>query len=178
MKPDLIPLTDELGISVELLAERGLRKFAETADPQLAEYASDGRPHLLCPPAAKAWRSLRLAASRDGIRLFIVSAFRSIERQNEIFRSKLAAGLSLDEILAVSAPPGYSEHHTGRAIDLSTPGCPSLTADFEQTPAFAWLQLRAGEFGFYLSFPRENACSYIYEPWHWCFADTTGPTTE
>ena len=170
-------LADELGISGELLAGRGLQKYAEAADLQLAEFGRDGRPRLLSPPAAAAWRSLRQAAWDDSIELFIVSAFRSIARQEEILRSKLAAGLSLDEILAVSAPPGYSEHHTGRAVDLSTPGCRSLTADFELTPAFAWLQGRAGDFGFYLSFPRNNARGYIYEPWHRCFTDETATTT-
>jgi D-alanyl-D-alanine carboxypeptidase len=176
MNPYLATLTSEPGFSCECLAERGLAPYAETADLQLAEYGRDGRPRLLAPPAAAAWRSLRQAAGNEGIELFIVSAFRSIARQEEIFRSKLAAGLSLDEILAVSAPPGYSEHHTGRAVDLSTPGCRSLTAEFEQTPAFAWLQARAGYFGFSLSFPRDNARGYIYEPWHWCFTTPAVPT--
>ncbi|MNW15580.1 D-alanyl-D-alanine carboxypeptidase [compost metagenome] len=44
---------------------------------------------------------------------------------------------------------------------------------FEQTPAFAWLQANADRFGFVLSFPRGNACGYLYEPWHWCYQQVT-----
>ncbi|MDP2370951.1 D-alanyl-D-alanine carboxypeptidase family protein, partial [Rhodoferax sp.] len=105
----------------------------------------------------------------DGIDLFIVSAFRSVERQAEIVRRKLASGQSLETILAVSAPPGFSEHHSGRAVDLSTPGVAPLEPAFDQSPAFAWLVQRAAVFGFRLSFPEGNAQGYQYEPWHWCF---------
>ena len=177
MPPVFLEPANGLGIPEEVLLSRGLPRYAEAAILQLAETRRDGRPRLLLPAAATAWQALRQAALDDGIELFIVSAFRSIARQEEIFRSKRAAGLSLDEILTVSAPPGYSEHHSGRAIDLSTPGCRSLTTDFELTPAFAWLQKRAGDFGFYLSFPRDNARGYLHEPWHWCFtAANAAPT--
>jgi zinc D-Ala-D-Ala carboxypeptidase len=72
-------------------------------------------------------------------------------------------------VLRINAPPGYSEHHTGRAVDLGTAGCAALDQAFAQTPAFAWLQRHAQRFGFYLSYPRDNAEGYLYEPWHWCF---------
>jgi D-alanyl-D-alanine carboxypeptidase len=74
-------------------------------------------------------------------------------------------------VLSVTAPPGYSEHHTGRAVDVATPGSPVLETTFEQTRAFSWLQKHANNFGFYLSFPQGNASGYQYEPWHWCFSD-------
>ena len=68
-----------------------------------------------------------------------------------------------------SAPPGCSEHHTGRAVDIGTPHCKVLDEEFEQTEAFDWLVRFAGKFGFRLSYPRGNSCGYAYEPWHWCF---------
>ena len=59
-----------------------------------------------------------------------------IDYQRQIWERKLAAGESVEQILRVSAPPGYSEHHTGRAIDLTAPGCPPVTEEFETTSAF------------------------------------------
>ena len=111
---------------------------------------------------------MKAAAQADGVAIRIVSAFRSIERQTEIVRGKLERGLSLDAILEVSAPPGYSEHHTGRAVDITTDGASALEIEFERTEAFRWLCSRAGEFGFSLSYPRDNPHGYAYEPWHWC----------
>ena len=172
MNPRLASLGAELGISSELIAVRGLREYEEATILDVAEVGADGRDNLLVPAAAEAWRKLKAAALDDGVSLFIVSAFRSIDRQTEIVRRKLEAGKSVEEILTVCAPPGFSEHHTGRAIDLSTPGSRALEVEFGQTTAFAWLNARAAEFGYYLSYPIGNHCGYQYEPWHWCFNDT------
>lgn len=127
-----------------------------------------GRRHWLRPDAARALSRLRAVAAADGIELEVVSSFRSIADQVRIIRRKLARGDTLAEILAVNAPPGCSEHHSGGAVDFAVPGEPVLTEDFEATPAFAWLQANAGRFGFALSYPRDNHHGYIYEPWHWC----------
>src|SRR5579875_1789940 len=108
-------------------------------------------------------------ATRDGIDLQVVSAFRSIEYQLGILERKLARGQTIDEILRVSAAPGYSEHHSGRAVDLTTPGFAALEEDFERSPAFAWLMRNASPFGFALSYPRGNPHGIAYEPWHWCW---------
>lgn len=160
----------ELGISRQLLAARGLRECEEASCLEVAEAGADGKDHLLVPAAASAWRNLKAAALGDGVSLFIVSAFRSIDRQAEIVRRKLEAGVSIEDILTVCAPPGFSEHHSGRAVDLSTPGSRSLEVEFEQTPAFAWLRAHAADFGYYLSYPIGNQSGYQYEPWHWCFS--------
>ena len=111
---------------------------------------------------------MKAAAQADGVAIRIASAFRSVERQAEIVRDKLEQGFSLDSILEVSAPPGYSEHHTGRAIDITTDDTPAFEIEFERTAAFRWLCRRAGEFGFSLSYPQGNPHGYTYEPWHWC----------
>jgi D-alanyl-D-alanine carboxypeptidase len=160
-----------LGISSELIAARGLRECEEAATLEVAEVGSDGREHLLAPLAAEAWRCLKAAVLVDGIDLFIVSAFRSIDRQAEIVRRKLETGAAVESILTVCAPPGFSEHHTGRAVDLSTPGSRALEVEFDQTAAYVWLAEHAAEFGYYLSYPIGNPWGYQYEPWHWCFND-------
>ena len=167
MNPHLIAL----GISSELITARGLRECEEAATLEVAEVGADGRDHLLVPEAAEAWRSLKAAALADGIDLFIVSAFRSVDRQAEIVRRKLESGAAVESILAVCAPPGFSEHHTGRAVDLSTFGSRALEVEFDQTAAYGWLINHAAEFGYYLSYPIGNSWGYQYEPWHWCFQD-------
>lgn len=171
MNPRLVSVCTALGISKELIAARGLRECEEASDLEVAEVGADGKDHLLVPAAAKAWHSLKAAAFGDDVSLFIVSAFRSIDHQSEIVRRKLKAGTAVEEILTVCAPPGFSEHHTGRAVDLSTPGSRLLEVEFDQTDAFAWLNTRAAEFGYHLSYPIGNRCGYQYEPWHWCIND-------
>lgn len=158
-----------LQISPDIFASRALPLCQEAEILALAEFASDGREHLLVPAAADAWRAMRAAARADGLELKIVSAFRGLDRQAEIVRKKLARGLSLDEILAVSAPPGFSEHHTGRAVDVGMDGAASLELEFGRTPAFRWLSENANSFSFFLSFPADNPYGYAFEPWHWCF---------
>jgi len=126
-----------------------------------------GREQRLAPEAAEAWTSLCAAAARDGVRLLLVSGFRSVARQREIVQRKLAAGVPWTEILRVNAYPGHSEHHTGRAIDIGSPHSVHLNEQFETTPEFHWLVGQAGRFGFTLSYPRGGESGVGYEPWHW-----------
>lgn len=126
-----------------------------------------GRRAWLEAGTARAWARLRDAAAAEGVALQLVSAFRHTAYQARLVRRKLARGLTLAQILAVNAAPGYSEHHSGRAIDLTTPGCAPAEEAFESTPAFAWLQRHAGHHGFRLSYPRGNPHGVVHEPWHW-----------
>jgi D-alanyl-D-alanine carboxypeptidase len=128
-----------------------------------------GRTQWLQPRAARALAALRASATRDRVDLQIVSAFRSIEYQLGILERKLAAGQDIDQILRVSAAPGYSEHHSGRCVDLTTPGYAVLEQEFERSPAFGWLTTHAGRHGFTLSYPHGNHHGIAFEPWHWCW---------
>lgn len=162
---------DRLGIAPALIEARGLCEHAEATEFELAERGADGREYLLLPSAARAWRAMRAAAADDGVQIHVVSAFRSIDRQVELIERKLALGEPLDRILTIMAPPGFSEHHTARAVDVGSPGAPVLDRDFDRTPAFLWLHAHAAGYGFLLSYPEGNAAGYQYEPWHWCFHD-------
>jgi RimJ/RimL family protein N-acetyltransferase len=162
-----------LEIPHDLIERRCLRLCAEATELELAATGDGGRQFQLVPEAARAWQEMAAAAAREGVELRLASAFRSFDRQVEILRGKLAEGVSLDEILRESAPPGYSEHHTGRAIDVTTPGFPGLEESFENSDAFRWLERRAHEFGFSLSFARDNRFGYAYEPWHWFYRHPT-----
>lgn len=156
-----------LGIPTDLLARKALPFYSEARELALAETDANGRDHLLVPAAAGAWQAMKAAAQADGICLYIVSAFRDLREQADIIRDKLQRRMPMETILMLSAPPGYSEHHTGLAVDINTPGCEEREEMFEHTDAFRWLTQHAGRFGFVLSYPRGNDIGFIYEPWHW-----------
>jgi D-alanyl-D-alanine carboxypeptidase len=159
----------ELGAPPDLAHARGLPLYPEARSLRWAGLGSDGRDKFLIAGAARAWRAMRAAAQAEAVELLLVSAFRSFDFQLALIRRKLAAGRALEDVLAVNAPPGCSEHHSGRAVDIGTPGCEPLEEAFENTPAFAWLQRQAAGFGFRLSYPRGNPYGFLYEPWHWCW---------
>jgi D-alanyl-D-alanine carboxypeptidase len=148
---------------------RGLPPQAEAT--RLVPIASnpDGREISLEPAAAAAWARMRDAAAADGLTLVAISGFRSVKRQDEIIRGRLSKGEKISTILRTMAAPGYSEHHTGRAIDLGAPGEPLLTESFALTGEYAWLVEHAHEYGFRLSYPRDNPHGIAFEPWHWRF---------
>jgi len=159
----------ELGVPGDYGKIRSLKRVREPAQLRFIGDDIHARPQWLAPRAAGAWERMRGAADRDGAQLQLVSAFRSIEYQLGILRRKLERGQSIEQILAVSAAPGYSEHHSGRALDLTTPGYAPLEEEFERSAAFAWLCTNAQRYNFHLSFPRGNAHGIAYEPWHWCW---------
>ena len=172
-KPDVLERVQDIlrrfGAAGDLLETRGLPLYEDAAELEVAEVTPEGRQHLLVPAAASAWRRLKHCAKSDGIEVFIVSAFRSFDRQVELVARKLRQGRSIDEILSVVAPPGCSEHHTGQAVDVGTMGCPPLEEAFDTTAAFSWMIQHAREFGFGLSYGLSNPCGFAYEPWHWCY---------
>ena len=112
---------------------------------------------------------MREEAKKDGIYLVFLSGYRSINLQNDIFYSlKSIRNQEAAERARVSAPPGYSEHSTGFAIDIgdATQRETDFEIEFENTDAFRWLKKNAAKFHFKLSFNKNN--KYIdYEPWHW-----------
>jgi len=112
---------------------------------------------------------MREEAKKDGIYLVFLSGYRSINLQKDIFYSlKSQRNQEAAERARVSAPPGYSEHSTGFAIDIGdgTQRETDFETEFENTDAFIWLMNNAAKFHFKLSFNKNN--KYIdYEPWHW-----------
>jgi len=104
-----------------------------------------------------------------GMNLTFISGYRSVERQREIFLQKLGEiaegeilsgqvdGL-LDSVLSKSSIPGYSKHHSGKAIDI---GCNNYILDnsFKETDCYKWLSENnfenANKYKFYPSYPSE-----------------------
>ncbi|MGA9854938.1 MAG: M15 family metallopeptidase [Gammaproteobacteria bacterium] len=161
----------ELGIPADYAQRCQLPLRIEAA--ALTSIGADiyGRPQQLMSRVAHNWQAMRSQAQRDNVLLLVISAFRSVDYQRGVIARKLAAGKSLEEILKVNAAPGYSEHHTGCALDLTTSSQMSLETNFEITEAYAWLMQHAQHFGFRLSYPRDNPHGIAYEPWHWACMD-------
>lgn len=160
-------LHEELGIPEDYGLSGRKPAFEEAVDlvdvgPNLV-----GLMQRLTPETAAKWAEMVDAAAADGVTLLIVSGFRGIDYQARLIRKKINAGQTVSEILQVNAAPGFSEHHTGRAVDIATPGSRPLTEEFEDSDAFRWLVENAARFGFSMSYPRENPFGFVYEPWHW-----------
>jgi len=170
LRDEIALLHQELGISPNYGVLRKLVPQIE-ADPADLVTLSVGvsRPLQLLRSVQTAWERMNETAARNKVSLVGHSGFRSVARQAEIIRGKLRSGQSIDDILKVSAAPGFSEHHTGRAMDIGTLNDPPLEGSFAQTDAYAWLEENAAAFGFQLSFPRDNPNGISFEPWHWCW---------
>ncbi|KAM3105798.1 M15 family metallopeptidase [Phormidesmis sp. 146-33] len=146
-------------------------KYGEAPQSELEPISPDGGIRLR-KAAAAAYKQMSNAALADGILLAPLSGFRSLSDQQQVFFDVKAERLQTPQQRAgVSAPPGYSEHHTGYAIDIGDGDTPAtnLSPAFEQTAAFKWLQDNAVRFNFELSFPKNNPQGVTYEPWHWRF---------
>lgn len=145
--------------------------YTEAPEAELESVSDDGGIKLRIP-AARAFREMVAAAAADGIILVPLSGFRSLAEQQEVyFGVKQERAQTPTERAQVSAPPGYSEHHTGYAIDIGDGNVPAtnLSPNFENTAAFQWLKANAVRFSFEMSFDRNNQQGVTYEPWHWRF---------
>jgi len=172
---------DEKAKITQNLAKKRYGHLAyKQADPDqmmlVASYATgkNQRFESLRPKAAKALMRMIYAARDDGIWIVPVSGFRSWERQNKLFQEQVERRGSRQKAAQVSAPPGYSEHHTGFAIDLADGRFPKkdISDYFQYTKAYDWLKQNAKQFGFELSFHENNAQGVSFEPWHWRYIGT------
>lgn len=145
--------------------------YAEAPESELAVISSRGRLRMR-KAAAEKFQAMRQAARSAGVILVPISAFRSVQEQEQLFFNVGAMrNQTPAQRAALSAPPGHSEHHTGYAVDIGDGAVPAtnLQPDFDNTKAYQWLQANAARFGFELSFPQDNAQGVSYEPWHWRF---------
>ena len=113
------------------------------------------------------------AAKKDGIKMKTISAYRTYEYQEGLFKKRIKRfmdenGLSeekaTEKAATMVARPGTSEHNLGLAVDIN-----SVETGFENSKAFKWLQENAEDFGFVLRYPKDKKAitKIIYEPWHY-----------
>ena len=174
---------------VAAIAERRGYRLRSAADE--ASLITLGR-HKLHPMAADAWNKIVEAASRDGIELGIISAYRPVEYQRQIFLRllQIEAGAEIgreytveeiadgkadsviNRILETSSIPGYSKHHSGYTLDITDLTSGKPYEEFGSTPGFAWISadnyLNAKRFGFIPSYPEGSANQGpVPEPWEY-----------
>ena len=103
-------------------------------------------------------------ASEEGYNIRAISTYRTIEYQENLYNNYVKSD-GVIKADTYSARPGYSEHHTGLAIDVDN----KVTSynDFESTKEFTWMMENAYKYGFILRYPKDSTITgYIYEPWH------------
>jgi D-alanyl-D-alanine carboxypeptidase len=122
--------------------------------------------YLIREEAADPLRKMMTDATAAGVNFELVSTYRSIEDQQTIYDERAEAG-STGDVDSTSARAGYSEHHTGLAVDVKIADC-ALNC-FGTTRRYAWLQANAANYGFIERYPNSlgEITGYVHEPWHW-----------
>ena len=117
-------------------------------------------------------KEMQEAAEKDNIYVQISDAYRTRAAQEQAFDSTVnnfvnngnSYDIAVERAKGLAAPPGYSEHETGLAIDFTTNG----TYD-EKLEMWDWLSRNAYKYGFILLYPKgkEDITGYDYEAWHY-----------
>lgn len=114
--------------------------------------------------AASAFLRLQSGAREVGHQIDITTAYRSISRQESLYQTLVAQG-SVETADKQAARPGYSEHHTGNALDIYAI---NEEGSFAQTAAYRWLADNSWQYGYIIRYPqgKEEITGYQFEPWH------------
>ncbi len=136
---------------------------------------------------------MKKAAFKDNISIELVSAYRSFEKQKQIFENKynlhLSEGLSpieaIQKIIEYSTIPGTSRHHWGTDIDIIDansirPQHVLNEEHFNEKGPFyklkEWLNSHAHSYGFYEVYTNNPIRKgFKYEPWHYSYAPISKP---
>lgn len=115
--------------------------------------------------AAHAFDQMKEAAAQEGYTLRAVSGFRSVAYQDGLYQGYLAQDTQA-EVDRYSARAGYSEHHTGLAVDVF--GSIDGLNEFETTPEYQWVKENGAKYGFIIRYTTqwEGVTGYLNEPWH------------
>lgn len=191
--PGTKPILEAPVITGQEAADQRLRAIAEARGYRLRdlvdiELTNVDNQRLQAAPAND-WTSLKQAAAAEGINLINTSGFRTQDDQRNLFLGRLyATGVtaeqiatgtvdeSVQKVMQITAPPGYSRHHTGYVIDL---GCGNnQAAEFVDTVCFDWVSkdnyLNVKKHGWIPSYPQDTIFQGPEpEPWEyvWVGAD-------
>lgn len=101
----------------------------------------------------------------------ITQGYRTLAEQTEIYDDyQVLYGAEQGALLA--ALPGYSEHHTGMAIDMNVYTADgisySLATAGDADPIYGWIYENAAKYGFVLRYPDNKTIvtGITNEPWH------------
>lgn len=151
--------------------------------PELTELEPD---YSVDSRIAESAKQMLQDAEDAGMRIVICSAYRSVERQEQIFNESLEERLDqgmnywdafADNRLSV-AEPGTSEHALGLALDLISNQYTELDEGQENTKEAKWLKENCHKYGFILRYPPEKTdiTGIIYEPWHYRYVGVEDAT--
>ena len=143
--------------------------------------------------AKKAFDKMKAAAAKENINLEVVSAYRSFQRQKEIFERKYknftSSGMSpedaIEKIIEYSTIPGTSRHHWGTDLDIIDANRPRLAdpllqKHFHGNGSYCnmkmWMDENSEKFGFFEAYTNNgNRKGFKYEPWHFSYAPISIP---
>lgn len=120
--------------------------------------------HYVAADAYQAYERMRQDMAKLGLSIKAITAYRSYDYQEQMYHSMLANG-EQESVDAQIARPGYSEHQTGRAIDI---GATNGSKRFQETEEAGWIETHGHQYGFIIRYPKdqEQITGYIHEPWH------------
>lgn len=158
---------------VEIAEKRGYKLRSQADESNLVNI--DG--YMLESQVKNSFEAMKKAAELEGVKLGLVSGYRSVNDQRKLFMSKFEetsklkngriftseetiqgkADTVLDSVLKTTAIPGYSRHHTGYTIDINDTRAKKDFTLFKDTPTYTWISnnnfLNAKRFGFIPSYP-------------------------
>ena len=142
-------------------------------------YAKGSERTLMAAEAAHALARLYYAGRKEGHTLYALSAYRSYATQKSLYTYWVNTHGTAYASKYV-ARPGYSEHQTGLAVDMTSSHMRmGLYASFDQTPEGKWMLQQAHRYGFIIRYPKgkEKITGYNYEPWHLRYVGVKEATT-
>ena len=176
--PNLAPIGPVPSITGATAVDQRIREIGEGRGYLRRPLAAGGlvtvSGYPMQPAAVEAWADLRSAAKAAGHNLTLASAYRDHSTQRYLLLRKLSSysDSAIDARLRYVAPPGYSKHHTGYAIDITQPGY--AIYEFHQSPGYAWLSANnyenAKRYGWIPSYPPDATQQGPRpEPWEWTY---------
>lgn len=135
---------------------------------------------------AEAANQMLKDAEAEGLQIVMCSAYRSVERQKNLFGDKVEENINkgmsywdaFEDARMSVAEPGTSEHALGLALDLISYHYDELDEGQEDTKEAKWLAENCHKYGFILRYPPEKTeiTRIIYEPWHYRYVGVEDAT--
>ncbi|MGL4796631.1 MAG: M15 family metallopeptidase [Paraclostridium sp.] len=117
----------------------------------------------------EAFTEMKEDAKKDGLVINIRSGYRNYDIQQQLYNDYVRRD-GEENAKRYSAVPGFSEHQTGLAIDITTEDrVTSIGPWFDETPQAKWIYENAYKYGFILRYPegKEHITGYKAESWHY-----------
>ena len=128
--------------------------------------------------AYEKYLELKSALEQEQVYIELDSCYRSVAAQQELW-DRWTREKGIDYVRTYVAVPGYSEHHTGLALDICIKVNGELVYENEdmiaQREIFAKIHAKLADYGFILRYleNRDDITGYAYEPWHLRYVGST-----